>query len=196
MTTISTIYGLRKQLGLDDDTARDLYERETGARSLKAMSPGQQVRVLQALRREAEQSGTGRAPRLTGPYAGKLIALWLDGWNLGVVRVRTDAALLSFVENRTKIPHTRFLRAARDARKAVEALKAMCERAGVVWGEYPDPADCVIAAQGRMLDLAAGEPGASDPLSQAYWAWRGGDLGPEEKTSVMQRLGQAVRGRT
>ena len=54
MSTMRSIYGLRKELGLDDETARALYQRETGKRSLREMSPGEQVRVQPELLALAE----------------------------------------------------------------------------------------------------------------------------------------------
>lgn len=103
------------------------------------------------------------AETVAGPYAGKLRALWLAGWNLGVVRDRTDAALLSFVERQTGLSHTRFLRDPADARRAIEALKRWLAReAGVDWpkrarqgedrmGEVLATKRAVIAAQHRRL---------------------------------------------
>ncbi|NJL09057.1 MAG: DUF1018 domain-containing protein [Methylacidiphilales bacterium] len=92
---------------------------------------------------------------IDGPYGPKLRALWISAWNLGVVRDRTDAAMLAFVERQTRIQRTRFLRAAADARKAVEGLKAWISReGGVGWPASDDPLAvrrAVIAAQWRRL---------------------------------------------
>jgi phage gp16-like protein len=197
MTVNSAIYGLRKTLGLDDDTARDRYYRETGKRSLREMTPGEQVRVMQALQRDARQPASGTpAGRLDGPYAKKLQALWIDGWHLGIVRNRQDAALTAFVERQTRISHTRFLRSAHDAQKAIEGLKDWIAReGGVVWGEHAEPIDAVIDAQGRKLglDKLDIENSQQTAEAQAYWAWRDGQLEAAEKQAVMQRLGEAVR---
>ena len=51
-----------------------------------------------------------------------------------MVRIRTDAALLGFVERQTGLSHTRFLVGAHYASRAIDALKAWLGReAGVVW---------------------------------------------------------------
>ncbi|MEM7426739.1 MAG: phage protein GemA/Gp16 family protein [Pseudomonadota bacterium] len=68
-----------------------------------------------------------------GPQAktalGKLRALWIAGWNLGVIRDRRDQALFAFIKRQTVIDHPRFLVNADDS------LKAMLRReAGVDWG--------------------------------------------------------------
>lgn len=131
MTTIGSIHGALRQLGLDEEVARDRYERVTGKRSLRAMTSAEQSAVLSDLRRELPAGRKG----LTGPYAKKLQALWIAGWNLCVIEDRTDAAMLAFVERQSGIEHTRFLRDPMDARKAVEGLKAWLAReGGVKWG--------------------------------------------------------------
>lgn len=162
-----------KARGLDEDTARDVYERVTGKRRLTLMTDSEQRAVLTSLNASPTPA---RKKGLSGPYAGKLQALWISGWNLGVVHVRTDDAMLSFVKRQTGIEHTRFLRDAPDARKAVEALKSwLARQGGVNWGEYTDPQDCVVEAQRRKLGAEAPAPiGAS-------------------KTDYMNLLGERIR---
>jgi hypothetical protein len=164
-----------KARGLDEDTARDVYERVTGKRRLTLMTETEQRAVLASLNSSAAPT---RKRGLSGPYAAKLQALWISGWNLGVVHVRTDDAMLSFVKRQTGIEHTRFLRDAADARKAVEALKGWLERSGGVnWGEFLHPQDCVVEAQRRKLGAEAPAPiGAS-------------------KTEYMNLLGERIRAR-
>ncbi len=135
MNALAAIHVARKQLGLDDDTARDLYARVTGKRSLRDMSPGEQDRVVQELRKQGfTRSSNGARKPLEGKFARKLQALWIAGWNLGVVRDRDDKALISFVERQTGLSHVRFLHDPADSREAIEALKGWMERAaGVDW---------------------------------------------------------------
>lgn len=152
--SIAAIHVAKKQLGLDEDTYRSMLLQVVGKDSLRDMSPAEHQRVITHMRSKGAPSGRGK---LTGPYAGKLQALWISGWHLGVVRNKSDEALLAFVKGRTGIDHTRFLRNAVDARKAVEALKGMLERdAGVDWSSHEDPARCVLAAQMRQLGIAGG----------------------------------------
>ena len=202
MTTMNVIYGLRKELGLDDDTARDLYQREVGKRSLRDMTPGEQVRVQQALQKARRMGATSQG--LTGPYAKKLQALWISGWHLGLVRNRADDALLAFVERQTRISHTRFLRDPKDARKAVEALKSWLERGGVDWSYSTDPAACVLFAQGVRLGfdkLDLGNPARDHldqhlaPLAQRWWQWRQDGLREAEERDLGQRMGAEIRRR-
>nr|WP_325176349.1 regulatory protein GemA [Sinorhizobium medicae] len=75
-------------------------------------------------------------PQLTGRFAAKLQALWIAAHNLGIVKNRDDAALITFVKRQTGIDHVRFLRFPDDARKAVEALKGWIAReGGVDWSD-------------------------------------------------------------
>lgn len=128
---LATIHIAKKQLGLDDDTYRAVALRITGKSSAREMSEGERGRLLEEFRRQGfnpEKQG------LQGRFAGKLQALWIDGYNLGVIDDRRDTALLAFVKRQTKIDHTRFLVDATEAAKVVEALKDWFTRAaGVDW---------------------------------------------------------------
>lgn len=130
----------KKQLGLDDDTYRAKLARITGKSSAKDMTEAERQNVLTVFRNEgftpapAARRADGRQ-KLTGKFAKKLQALWIAGWNLGVVRDRDDKALVAFVKRQTGVDHTRFLVYADDANRAIEALKAWMRReAGVSYG--------------------------------------------------------------
>lgn len=129
---IARLHVVKKERRIDDEDWRDIMERVTGKRSLKDLGVGELHRLLDELHSAGALSPQPSGPALTGPYAPKLRALWLSGWNLGVVRNRTDAALLAFVKRMTGVDHTRFLRDAREAAKVIEALKAMLIRDGGV----------------------------------------------------------------
>lgn len=141
---------IRAERGLDEDTWRDLVERESGVRSLRALS----TPALGALiaRLAASTPATARQVA-TGPYAGKLRALWITGWHLGIVRDRSDAALLAFVKRQTGLDHSRFLREPAAARAAIEGLKGWIARdGGVAWDDDVDnPRRPVVEAQWRLL---------------------------------------------
>lgn len=139
MSLIAKMHVARKQLGLDEDTYRAALRRATGKDSAKDMSRAEQLTVIEAFRaagfNDAPARRSGGRRLLTGKYAGKLQALWIAGWNLGLVKNRDDAALLAFVKRQTGIDHTRFLRDGEDAFKAIEALKGWLARAGVDWSD-------------------------------------------------------------
>lgn len=131
---VKAIYAGIRALGIgEEEDQRDLYERITGKRSLRQMSANEQEAVVKELRRLGFRPAGARR-QLDGPYAKKLQALWIAGWNLGLVRNRDDAALIAFVKRQTGIEHTRWLRDPAAAEKAVEALKGWLARdGGVVW---------------------------------------------------------------
>ncbi|RLQ88894.1 regulatory protein GemA [Notoacmeibacter ruber] len=136
MNALATIHIGKKALGLDDDAYRDLLERETGKRSAKGLSETERGRVIDAMRRAGfKPASKGLRNGLEGRFAKKLQALWIAGWNLGLVRDRRDSALTSFVKRQTGLDAVRFCHDAADARKAVEALKAWLARdGGVMFG--------------------------------------------------------------
>lgn len=141
MSALRAIYGGCKQLGIEEDDRRDLFERVTGKRSLKEMTPKEHEAVIADLRskgfRKDFKSASNRK-KLQGKYAGKLQALWIGAWNLGIVNNRSDDALTAFIKRQTKVDHTRFLRYGDDANKAIEALKGWMARDGNVdWSIGP-----------------------------------------------------------
>lgn len=133
MTALATIHVGLKQLGISGDDARDLYERMAGERSLRAMTPAQHQSVIGELRRMGFQAPSkGSRKRLEGKYVPKLQAVWIAGYNLGLIRNKDDAALIAFVKRQTGLDHTRFLRYSDDATRAIEALKKWIAREGGV----------------------------------------------------------------
>lgn len=173
MSALRAIYAGARDLGLDEDTRRDLFERVTGKRSLKAMNANEQQRVVEEMRRQGFSQSTGPRRKLTGKYAPKLQALWIAGWNLGIVRNKDDKALLAFVKRQTGLDHTQFLRHQDDAMKAIEALKKWLARdGGVNWSRVQDqtPVQCM---DGYKIALAQFEKlyphmGRGE-LSHAFW---------------------------
>ncbi len=126
------------QLGIRDEAEqRAILLRAAGKPSLRDMVPAEEEAVVAELERLGFKRSSKRAngrPKLSGKYAGKLQSLWIAGWNLGVFRERDDAALEAFVKRQTGLDAVRFCHDAADARKAIEALKAILARdGGVDW---------------------------------------------------------------
>lgn len=127
MSAVKAIYAGARAVGIvEEDDRRDFFERVTGKRKLRDMTPADKETVVTELRRLGFKSNARR--KLTGPFAKKLQALWISAWNLGLVRSRKDEALLAFVKRQTGISHTRFLQDAKEAARAIEALKGWIER--------------------------------------------------------------------
>ncbi len=148
---LALIHVAKKQLGLDEDTYRAKLTHITGKSSVEDMTEGERQKVLTVFRAEGFKPKSERRPdgrlKLSGKYAPKLQALWIAGWNLGIFENRDDAALEAFVKRQTGLDAVRFCRDAVDARKAIEALKAILARqGGVNWnsgtflyaGDFPD----------------------------------------------------------
>lgn len=148
--TLAVIHTLKNNAKLDDDTYRDLLERETGARSATVLNMTQAGRVIDKLRDLAGDPGPrGAIAGLDSAIGGKLRALWIAGYDLAIVRDRTDRAMLSFLQRQTGVSHTRFLKEPRDATSAIEALKDWLAReAKVVWPAGGD----AIASKRAVLD--------------------------------------------
>ncbi|UGA45987.1 regulatory protein GemA [Bradyrhizobium quebecense] len=152
---IAAIHALKRNAGLgDDDTYRDFLRREAGVVSAKDLSVRDAQRVIEKLR---DLAGTGTAlgqvAGLDGPIGAKLRALWISGYNLGIVRDRSDKAMLSYLQRQTGVSHVRFLNDPRAGSSAIEGLKSWLARDGGV--EWPDGSvgrDDVIARKRAVLD--------------------------------------------
>ncbi|WP_269586183.1 regulatory protein GemA [Roseibium sp. Sym1] len=125
MTALAKIHVLKSKARLDDDTYRDILERETGKRSSKGMSEVEQLKVISALEAIAPKQ-VGQT--VAGSYAKKLQALWIAGYNLGVVDNKSDKAMVAFLRRQTGLDHHRFLQDPQDANKAIDALKLWIRR--------------------------------------------------------------------
>jgi phage gp16-like protein len=67
VSALRAIHGARRRIGLDEDTYRDVLERVTGKRSLRAMNEAERRAVLD----ELNANRLGATAMLTGPYAKK-----------------------------------------------------------------------------------------------------------------------------
>lgn len=154
-SSIAAINIAKSQLGLDEDTYRAKLKNITGKSSLRAMTELERQKVLTVLRGQGFKPAAKRG--LTGKYAGKLQALWIAGYNLGLIRDRRDSALEAFVKRQTGLERARFLHVHDDAKLVIEALKAWLARDGkVAWDKAPlswlEPDGAKIAwAQWKIL---------------------------------------------
>ena len=141
---IGLIHGLATRAGLDDEAYRGLLWQTAGVLSSRDLTVDAAIRVIDRLKvvageapaatsRPAKGAAEG-ALALDGPFVGKLRALWLTAWNLGLTEARTDMSLAAFVARQTGIDSPSWVRDPADARKAIEGLKAWIAReSGLEW---------------------------------------------------------------
>lgn len=210
MSALAKIHIAKKQLGLDDDTYRAVLLRVVGKESSRDMSAAEHGRLLAEFERlgfnpasKAPRKG-GKVPAksLAGPYAKKLQALWIAGWNLGLIFDRQDSALLAFVSRQTGIERTDWLRDAASAQKAIEALKSWLARdGGVNWSverltpEHKQRHGYQIAAAQWLRLFPSGDMGAfwvevSAILKRSIVTTKPTDA---EWITVMNTLGRRLR---
>lgn len=150
MTAVAQIHIAKKQLGLDEDTYRAKLKALTGKESCKAMTAAEQARVLEAFRRDGFKASVKRP---STARVKKIGALWLSGWNLGVIRDPSSSAMEAFILRQTGIAKAQWLKEAQDAAKVIEALKTWLAReAAVIWpARAGDAGFAVLDAQQRKL---------------------------------------------
>jgi phage gp16-like protein len=150
---LAKVHVAKKQLGLDDDLYRETLKSVTGHASAKLCSNAQ----LEAVLKHFEKAGfKPKGKAFTGPstkYAAKIHALWISGWNLGVIRDNSDTAMEAFILRQTSIAKAQWLKDPKDAAKVIDALKAWLAREGsVMWSLYPkSPQEAIRNAQWVVL---------------------------------------------
>lgn len=203
-SSTAAIHVAKKQLGLDEDTYRAKLQLITGKTSTKDMSEQERETVLQAFRKEGFKPASKAAPaarrKLSGPYAGKLQALWIAGWNLGIFRERDDSALIAFVKRQTGLDAVQFLRFPDDAKKAIEALKKIIAREGGVDWKFGMTVPLHKRAFGYRIASAQWKLlGETERFLQSAHAIAGRDMSrmltDAEWIAVMNELGTRIRAR-
>lgn len=134
----------QKALGLDEDSYRDLLERETGRRSAGDCSLDQLRTVVARMvllgfqpttarnpqpGRYARASNLGGARRADSAVARKARALWISLHQLGVIDNPSEQALEAFGRRQLGVAKLQWADASHSD-GLIEALKAMAERAG------------------------------------------------------------------
>ena len=193
------IFGACRARGIDDDARHALQLRVVGKASLTTMTTGELQQVLRAVRTGRTAKAADRAaepagqllPR--GAHQGKLSALWISGYHLGVVRSADPEALATWVCRQTGLGSARWATPGHTA-ACIEALKEWIAReAGVDWS-LGDPRAAVMEALWRLLAQAGA---VDDPSGEALDVWVRGihpgrdraDLAAPELDDLIVRLG-------
>jgi len=185
----------KKALGLDDDTYRAFLAKLTGKTSAKTLNFFEQQKVLNEMRRCGFKE---RSKPIQSAFKGKSLkkmqALWIAGWNLGLVYDRTDKALMRFIKKQTGLDHARFLFDPKDANKVVEGLKAWIGRsAGVDW-KGAQPAEAIMQAQFKKLCAIGEEHAGSFAIAvEEIIGKKNEALTKEECQAVMNAFGARIR---
>ncbi len=140
-TTIRMIHVAARELGLDQDTRHDLQMGAVGKASLKDMSDPELDRVVAALKARGfkASSGASRKGRPTATRGDARFAhvMWGKLYRAGKVDKGGAAGLNAFIRVRFEAAWGAVpldidqMRDAGQIATVVEALKAMCRRAGI-----------------------------------------------------------------
>lgn len=141
MSTVRAIYaGLRVVGVTEEDDRRDLYERVTGKRSLRAMTGGDQEAVLDELRRLGFERTRGRASHARAKRADVryIHVLWRLLTAGGHVTSPGRAGLNAFVRSRfgrawgAEVIDVDALTEHTHINAVIAALQDWCDREGIV----------------------------------------------------------------
>jgi len=201
MSTLAAIHVGKKQLGLDEETYRAMLCRVTGKVSAKDMSEGERAAVVREMRRQgfkpsskgfqnSDKAGfKGSVKKQRSGLYRKLQALWIAGWNLGVVRDRTDAGLDGFIA----------AKCGGNEVQAVEALKGWISReTPVEWAtdRYYCDEERVAATQWLILCEMSSDiyrPGGFMAAGQMIVGRSRGEMRAQDWHEVMNELGGRLR---
>lgn len=132
---LAQIHIAKSQLGMEEDTYRNLLWTIGRVRSSKDLDWAGRKRVLDHMRACGWQPARKRGP--TGraladdAQSRKIRAMWLALADAGVVRNRSEKALLAYVKRQTGIEALEWLKM-HEADKVIEALKRWAKREGVL----------------------------------------------------------------
>lgn len=124
---LAQIHIAKKQLGLDDDTYRDVLDRITGQRSARGLTDRAKLDLLTEFKRMGWKGGSHR--RKSGKaYVRLVFALWSQLKRDGLWQNPDVSSLRAFVKKMTGCDDPDWL-SFDQATVVIEALKKMKERA-------------------------------------------------------------------
>jgi len=130
---LAKVHIAKKELGLDDETYRDILVRVTGKSSSAGLSDRQLDAVLAEFKRlgwKPKKSAAPHRPASAKPHVRKVFAIWEDICRQGIPVIANRAGLSAFVQRMTKteqrpagLSDPEWLSPA-EANRVIEGLKA------------------------------------------------------------------------
>ena len=133
---LQKIHIAKKELGLSDEVYRDILHIHFKAGSSKELNTFQAAQLLDLFAAKGWQAkrgkDSGKSPRYDDRQQRKIVAMWIELHNAGVVKNSSDRALQAYVKRQTGIDNLKWCDGV-DCHKLIESLKAWGERNGVDW---------------------------------------------------------------
>ncbi len=215
------IFGFCRENGIDTETRHAIQLRAVGKTSLTTMNAREMHLVLQALQQTVRPSARRRASKPVstqpkrrevlprGPHRSKLRALWICGYELGIIRNRTDEALATWICANSDVDAAVWATPAMTA-QCIEGLKDWLAReGGVDWSPYRIfhpakhiPRARILEAQWRRLEPENADKRANLVTLQAWVTGHRGDresyttLGGKVLDELIRELGKLLRQET
>lgn len=123
---LAQIHIAKKQMGMDEDTYRDVLERVTGGRSAKGLTDKAKRALIAEFKRMGWKGGVARK-KSDKPYVRLIFALWGQLKRDGIWENHDVASLRAFVKKMTGVADPEWL-SFDQATVVIEALKKMGER--------------------------------------------------------------------
>jgi phage gp16-like protein len=123
---IKLVHVAKRQLGLDDDTYRGMLLSITGKKSTANMTSRELLAVCDALKKKGFKVTRPRVMD-NSDQARKIRSLWLELADNGIVRNRSETALLAYVCRITKTERMEWC-SAKQLQAVIETLKAWGNR--------------------------------------------------------------------
>jgi hypothetical protein len=149
---LAFIHVAKKQLGLNEESYRDLIRRFSGGRTETSaeLQVVERIKLMDHLKSlgAGKVKGRGADER---EQASKLRALWRSLYHLGEVENPSDLALTAYVMRQTGMAALRWNRGA-DLNKAIECLKGWCDRIGYVPRRCDVPGACFNRFEPALIE--------------------------------------------
>lgn len=125
---LAQIHIAKEQLGLDDETYRDMLFTIGRVRSSADLDYAGRRKVLEHMKSRGYRPGRGRGSRYADdPLSRKILALWLEMRDQGVIENASNAALRAFLKRQTGVERLEWLNN-KQADVVIESLKSWLER--------------------------------------------------------------------